>query len=319
MFGLMKRKMQVNTLAAVCIEEEGMAVAKIRRDKDVPPLLELCDYQAMAPARSGKEQLKGWVKQAQLDRSLCVSLVELDEYSLVMVQAPEVQPEELRAAIRWRIKDLIDFNVDDAVIDVFEVPDTKAGGKNTMVYAVVARAAEVKQRIERLLDAGLNLEVIDIPELALRNIAALLPEDVAGVAMVYIGSDKGLITITRQHTLYLSRRFATGVNALPDTLMQSDDPDMTENWLDGIIVEIQRSLDYYESHFSQPPVSSLVMAPLPRDLPGVAEYISDQLDISTRILDVRTLIDSDQALDVQLQSRCLLAIGAALRQESELL
>jgi MSHA biogenesis protein MshI len=316
LFGLLKKKMHPNTLAAVCPEAKGVAVAQIRRDGDVAPLLEFCEYHQLDTGGSDKAALEKLVKEAQLDRSLCVSLVELGDYSLVMVEAPDVQPEEVRGAIRWRIKDLIDFNIDDAVIDVFEVPNTKAGGKNAMVYAVVARAAEVKQRIERLLGAGLNLEVVDIPELALRNIAALLPEDVAGVALVYIGQDNGLITITRQQTLYLSRRLASGVNALPDTLMQSNDQDTIENWLDGIIVEIQRSLDYYESHFSLPQVSSLVITPLPRELPGVAQYISDQLDISTRMLDVQTLIDSEHALDSQLQSQCLLAIGAALRLES---
>jgi len=316
LFGLTKKKIHPHTLAAVCSGENGVAMAKISRHQDVPPMLELCQYQQLDPAKKSKNILEKLVKEAQLDRSLCVSLVELDDYSLVMVEAPEVQSDELRAAIRWRIKDLIDFDIDDAVIDVFEVPETKAGRKAGMVYAVVARASRVKQRIEQLLAIGLNLEVVDIPELALRNIAALLPEDVAGVALVYIGQDRGLITITRQQTLYLSRGLTTGVNAIPDTLMQNNDPDLIENWLDGIIVEIQRSLDYYESHFSLAPVSSLVIAPLPRELPGVAQYIATQLDISTRVLDVQTLIDSEQPLDSQLQSQCLLAIGAALRVEN---
>ncbi len=315
MLGFMKKKMRSNTLAAVCTDEAGTAVAAIRRDKGVPPTLEICAYQPGESGRSGEVVLRDLVDKTHLDRSLCVSLAGLDDYSLLMVEAPEVQPEEIRSAIRWRIKDRIDFNIDDAVIDVFEVPDTKVGGRSAMVYAVVARAGEVKKRIDLLLGAGLNLDVVDIPELALRNIAALLPEDVAGVALVYIGHDQGLITITRQQNLYLSRRIAAGENDLPDTLMQSNDPEVIENWLDGIIVEIQRSLDYYGSHFSLPPVSNLVIAPLSRDLPGVAQYISDQLDISTRILDLQTLIDAELTLDTQMQSRCLLAIGAALRDE----
>ncbi|MEX2353015.1 MAG: pilus assembly protein PilM, partial [Gammaproteobacteria bacterium] len=236
---------------------------------------------------------------------------------LLMVEAPDVQPDELRAAIRWKIKDLIDYHIDDAVVDVFEVPDTKAAaGKNRMMYAVVARTASVKDRIDSLVNADLNLNVIDIPELALRNIASLLPEDVGGVALVYIGEDKGLITITRQSTLYLSRRIEKGINALPDTLMQGDDPEVIHDWLDAIIVEIQRSLDYYESHFAKPQVSSVILTPLPRQIDGVAEYISSQLEIPARMLDVNTLIDVQEPIDPALQASCILAIGAALRKES---
>ncbi|NKB38817.1 MAG: hypothetical protein GKR93_16925 [Gammaproteobacteria bacterium] len=97
--------------------------------------------------------------------------------------------------------------------------------------------------------------------------------------------------------------------------MHSTDQDLIEDWLDTVIVEIQRSLDYYESHFAMPQISSLVITPLSQELPGVAEYISGQLDIPTRILDIQSLIDSELELDSQMQSQCLLAIGAALRSE----
>ena len=98
--------------------------------------------------------------------------------------------------------------------------------------------------------------------------------------------------------------------------MQANEPAVVERWLDGIIVEIQRSLDYFDSHFSQTPVSSLVLAPLPGETRGIVQYISDQLDISTRVLDIHTLVDCDLALSEELQFQCLLAVGAALRSEA---
>ena len=319
MFSLFKKHMLQNSLAAVCPEIGGISSARVRRERDLPPTLEFCDFQSLESGDSELRLLEKIAGENGLDRSMCVGLVELGTYSLLMVEAPDVQPGELRAAIRWRIKDLIDFHIDDAVIDVFEIPDTKAAGRNKMMYAVVARSSVVKQRVDQLLDAGLNLTAIDIPELALRNIAALLPEDVGGVGLIYVGKDRGLITITRQSTLYLSRRMERGISSLPDTAMHANDRDVIETWLDGIIVELQRSLDYYESHFSQPQVSGVVIAPLPRNLSGIAEYITAQVDIPARVLDVNSLIDVQAPLETELQSRCLLAIGAALRQETRIL
>ena len=316
MLGLLKKKIRQNTVTAVCPAVDGIALAQIRREKDLPPVLEMCAYQQLEPDRSETAILGKLTSEHHLDHRLCVTMIELGSYSLLMVEAPDVQPDELRAAVRWRIKDLIDFHIDDAVIDVFEVPDTKTAGRNKMMYAVVARSSLVKHRIDQLLDAGVNLNVVDIPELALRNISSLLPEDVGGVALVYIGRDRGLITVTRQGILYLSRRIEKGTNSLPDTAMLANDSAIVEGWLDGIIIEIQRSLDYYESHFALPQVSSLVITPLARELPRVAEYISQQLDIPARILDINSLIDTQEPVDPALQSRCLLAIGAALRQES---
>lgn len=316
---MFKKKIQPNALAAVCPGRDGVAFARIRHEKDLPPVLDLCRFQPLEPGQSERDLLADISGEYKLDRYVCVSLVELGDYSLLMVEAPDVQPEELRAAVRWRIKDLIDFHIDDAVIDVFEVPDTKATGKNKMMYAVVARSDAVKRQIDELEGAGINLSVIDIPELALRNIASLLPEDAGGVGLVYIQEDRGLITITRQSTLYLSRRIEKGTNALPDTVMHAGDPDVMEPWLDSIIIEIQRSLDYYESHFAQPQVSSLVLTPLPREVPGIAEYITKNLEIPTRILEINSLLDSREDIDPAMQSQCLLAIGAALRHESRAL
>ena len=319
MLSLFKKHLLQNTLAAVCPEIGGISSARVRRERDLPPTLEMCNFQPLGPGDSDIKQLEKLTRENELDRCACVSLVELGTYSLLMVEAPDVQPGELRAAIRWRIKDLIDFHIDDAVIDVFEVPDTKTAGRNKMMYAVVARSSIVKQRVDQLLDAGLNLTIVDIPELALRNVASLLPEDVGGVGLIYIGKDRGLITITRQQTLYLSRRIERGISSLPETPVHASARDVLESWLDGIIVELQRSLDYYESHFSQPQVSGVVIAPLPRPLEGVAEYISEQIDIPARVLDVNSLIDVQAPLEQELQSRCLLAIGAALRQETRVL
>lgn len=254
-----------------------------------------------------------------MDRSPCISTMELGSYNLLLAEAPDVQPDELRSAIRWRIKDLIDFKIDDAVVDVFDVPGQKAAGKNKVMYAVVARAADVRALAERLTGLGLKLDVIDIPELALRNLAALLPEDVGGVVLVYVGQTRGLITISRQQTLYLSRRVEIGLGSLPETAMHADAQDVIEDWLDRIIIEVQRSLDYYESNFSQPRVSGVVICPVGRELPGASEYVSRELAIPTRMLDINDIIDVVEPLDGVTQAKCLLAVGAALRVEKRAL
>ena len=315
MLGLSKKKLAKDLLVSVCPNPQGIAVAGIRRGKEVPPSLELCAFHSSE--ESGPD-LKKLIKTQNLDRALCVSVMELGTYSVMQVEAPEVQPDELRAAVRWRVKDLIDFHIDDAVIDVFEVPADKATGKKKM-YVVAAKSEVVRQRIDSLVAAGLQLEVIDIPEMALRNIAALLPEDINGVALVYIEQNEGLITVTRQETLYLSRRIRFGYNSLPETAVHGNDQEAVEGWLDSIVIEVQRSLDYYESHFSQPQVSGLVITPGSKEIPGMAEYLAGQLGLPARLLDVNTLIDVAMDIDGQVQSQCMLAIGTALRLESKAL
>ena len=318
--GRLKRKPKGNVTVAVCPMPDGISIARVQRDPDLPPSLDLCEYKEVHDLGEQDAVLKKLVASYDLNQYRCTSLMDPGSYSLLLVEAPDVLPSELRAAIRWRIRDLIDFHHDDAVIDLFEVPEEAEkgpgfAGKAKMMYAVAARSALVKQRIDQLVNAGLDLSVVDVPELAMRNIASLLPEDVGGAALVYLGRENGLVTLTRQSILYLSRRIESGSESVlyapqSDTL----DPAI-QQWLDGIVVELRRSLDYYESHFTQPPISNLVIAPLERQIPGMAEYLSEQLDVSARMLDLNALIDSANHLGATSQFRCFLAIGAALRMD----
>lgn len=313
--GFLRRTLNRNALVALCPADGEIALARVRREKGLPPVLDLCELHPFE-GESGPSSLYGRLRKAYgLDRYPCVSVMEIGSYNLLLVEAPDVQPSELRAAIRWRIKDLIDFHVDDAVVDVFEVPNQKTAGRNSLMYAVVARASYVKRRIDALTEAGVNLTVVDIPELALRNMAALLPEDVGGVAVLFLDRRSGLITLTRQSILYLSRRIDLGFESFPE---EAGDPGAdadTKRRMDRIVVELQRSLDYYESHFAQPAVSSVVIAPLPHIRPGLPEYIGRQLGLPARYMDINQVIDAAVELDERRQSRCLLAIGAALREE----
>ena len=124
--------------------------------------------------------------------------------------------------MRWRVKDLIDFHINDATLDVFDVPGERVAGRARQMYAVAARSAVIQKRVDQLDAAGINLQVIDIIELAQRNLATLLPEDARGVALLSFTAGAGLLTITKQSELYLSRNLDIGLDALTQSENPSD-------------------------------------------------------------------------------------------------
>lgn len=316
MFGMFKKKLKTDAKVAVFADDTSISIARIRQEQDLPPSLDLCDMHEIENISIRDAELARLARMHHLDQYTCYSALELGDYNLLLVEAPDVEPDEVRAAIRFRIKDLIDFDLNDAIVDVFEAPAGKSAGASKMMYAVVARADRVKGLISSFKDVGLSLDIIDIPELALRNVASRLPEDVAGVALVYVGRQQGLITITRNSELYLSRTINVGYDSLPDEPVNAQTDERCQRWLDSIVIEVQRSMDYYESHFSQPQVSAIVMTPVDKEIQNMPDYISEQLQIPARTLDVNALIDVMEPISRNVQSHCLLAIGAALREEA---
>jgi len=308
MFGLFSKKSTPGYTALVP-GEEGLCVASIAANGK-PPRLDACDFMPWTEAVSNDKLLAEAVRRHQLGKRAVTTVMALNDYTVLSVEAPDVPPDELRAAIRWQIKDLIDFHIDDAVVDIFDAPPSGAHGRQNSLYVVVSRLSRVREHVDQLQSAEANLTTIDIPELVLRNITMRLPEDEAGVAFVYLTRERGLLIITRQSTLYFARTLGMGYAALSDG---------DHEQYDHLVLEVQRSLDYYDRYFVQPPVAGLVLAPCEAPLDGLEGYLHESLGLAVRSLDLNEIIACDHDMDVVTQARCLPAIGAALRQETAVL
>ncbi len=305
MFSLFSKQSNAG-YAALVPAEAGLCVASIAASGK-QPRLETCDFMPWSEADDNDKLLAEAVRRHRLGKRAVTTVMALDDYTVLSVEAPDVPPDELRAAVRWQIKDLIDFHIDDAVVDVFDAPPSGAHGRQNTLYVVVSRIARVREQVERLQAAEANLTTIDIPELVLRNVTACLPEDEAGLAFVYLTRERGLLIITRQSTLYFARTLDMGHAALADGAGANRD---------RLVLEVQRSLDYYDRYFVQPPVAGLVLAPCEVPLPGLEDHLRDSLGLAVRTLDLREIIACDHDMDTATQARCLPAIGAALRRES---
>jgi MSHA biogenesis protein MshI len=244
----------------------------------------------------------------------CTTVLAGGDYQLLSAEAPNVPRDELKTAMRWRLKDILDFPVDDATFDVLDIPlDPNAAARpQQSVFAVAARNGIVKARQQLFSQAKVKLSAIDIPEMAQRNVSALLEQDGRGVAMLSFGEDGGLLTVSWRGELYLSRRIDVTLALLLD-----GDHDRKHQAFDKITLELQRSLDHFERQFSFISVARLVLAP--SGATGLDEYLSSNLYTRVETLDLGTLFDLarvPELADPELQQRFFVALGAALREEA---
>jgi len=329
-FTFIKKKKRGQGTNALVLSEEGIAHACIIHDAGQPPRLKSFHYSAIGNKAETSAILKKIIQDNKLEGSSIFTTLLTSDYNLEMLEKPEVAENELRQAVRWKIKDSLPFDVSNAIVDVFEIPDQKERGRTPLVYVVAAEKKLVKQRIQFLEEQDLEIESIDIAELAMRNIAALLPEDPQGVALLKLDGAKGLMTLTQDSSLYLTRNIDVGFSAISTansilgetpiesdglTLEQGISPDQ-QRTLDAVVLEVQRSLDYYESHFAKPAINSLVLAPLPFEIPGVVNHLAAALGLQVRILDLNTVLDTASPMSQEMQANCFFAIGAALKQSA---
>ena len=286
------------------------ALAIVRSTRSARPLLRHCAVHPSLEIRA-EHVLAPLAHNRELSHAAVSAVLGTDEYQLVQVEAPDVQPEELRSAVRWKLKDIINFPPSEAVVDVFEIPEQARYVESRMIYAVAARAEAVQRVVNLVKPRVRGFDCVDIPEMCLRNLAALLPQDERGVALIALGDDFAQLTLTCRGTLYLARRIDLG--------RRGDSRPVAEaaSGIDvaSLALELQRSLDYYESHFDRPAITEVVVVSGDARANQLLTGLGTATGHSVKLLEVAELFDITDGVEPDTRWPGLLALGAALRSE----
>jgi MSHA biogenesis protein MshI len=310
-FGLLKKAAAAKGRVGIAFGRDLIAVAVVRREAGGAPVLERCETVPLA-ADAAPGAVAAALLALGLPRMPASSVLRSEDYQLALVEAPDVPPAEMRAAMRWRLRDAIDFRVEDAVVDVIDVPSQGRGSQTRMLYAIAARRTAIDRHAAMLAGAA-SFDVVDVPELCLRNLAALVPAADRGVALLHLGETAATVVLVRGRTFYFARQMDLQATLRYD--LKSDKP--VEGRVDptGVVLELQRSLDYYERHFDQPPITRIAIAPAGTRADGLAADLGRETGLEVSALDLNLLLQCVQPVAIETQAACLLAVGAALREE----
>jgi MSHA biogenesis protein MshI len=239
-------------------------------------------------------------------------LLNAPDYRIHMVDAPNVPEAEFRTAIKWRLKEIIDFPVEEACYDVLDLPAEKRGSAQAhSVYAIAAKRDVLKSYVERFDQARLPVSVIDIPETAQRNVNALYEEENRGAALLYFDESGGLLTVTHGGELCLARRLDITLAQLRAT-----EGEGRSDLFNRILLELQRTLDNFERQFNFITVGKLMLGPEPENL-GLLDYLHANLGIRVEAVDLASVIElPGHELDAQSQWRFFHLIGCSFRAET---
>ena len=277
----------------------GLALARVQRHAG-HTALPLCEFVA-APPGGLAEALRERVASLGLARLPVNLLLSAADYQLLLIERPAVPPAELRAAVRWRVRDLVSEPLDSLVVDAFALPDDAYRGRTPMAYCAVLSRARMQALAELVQGAGLQLGSIDVPEMALRNLGLLAGAEGQNLAVLQLGARDGLVCVQHGADLYMTRRIERGVDNRGEEGAQ-------------LALEIQRSLDYFESQLGKGYLSRLLLLPVPAPVPA---ELAARLSLRVEALALGELFADSPllALPPAQQALCLPAVGAALRRE----
>ncbi len=299
---------------AICLNSDGVYSAHVKYTKSKPKVMACAFHPVENATPAALEKLR---KDAHVAGFQFITLLNPGEYQMLLVEAPNVPVNELKAAVRWRIKDSLNCHVDDATVDVLQIPANRKSGaeRPQSLYAIAAPNETLKKRIALFEKARIDLKVIDIPEMAQRNIAALFEEENRGLALLSFDDRGGMLTITGGGELYLARHIEITVGQLQDT-----DEKLRQQHLERVELELHRSMDYFGRQFSFISVNRLLVS-APEQL-GLVQLLATGLEVPVEQIDLAQVLDISAVPDLAdsaYSAQMFLALGAALRQERRVL
>ena len=235
-------------------------------------------------------------------------VLERGRYQLLQTEAPDMPPEEWRDALRWRLKDQLDFPVEGAAIDLLAMPP-QAGQRNQRTLIAVVEPASVRHEWQRAgEDAGWRWQAVDIVETALRNLSTLLATPGRGHALLHLSETHATLVITVASALLLSRQIEVARAHLA-----SEDESLRMPAMERAGLELQRTLDGFDRVFSQVGLERLDLLPAP-GAEAFADFARELVYVPVKLADFGERLDCSPLPEGADLSEHWVAIGAALRR-----
>lgn len=167
----------------------------------------------MGVERQGSDSMEAFVQRLSglgLKGGAASFMLRPEQYQVLQIDAPPVPPEELRSAARFQIRDMLEVHIDDITLDVMRVGDEAHKGNNHL-FVVVATNATVRGVLDLADALHWDVAVIDIQEMAVRNLqTALARRDArlerADAALVLADERQAMLTVSANEELFYTRR-----------------------------------------------------------------------------------------------------------------
>lgn len=268
------RPRQATQIAAIYLQAEQLKLVLVRSIDQVvlkTETVRLVDSQQRVSACS---QL---ARELPKNTALCLVL-SADSYQLVQLDKPPLAEAEMRQALPWQIRDLVSIPTDDLIVDYCDVAEP-ASQQQAKIQVVASSRSLLAPLCKVLQQSPAQLMNIQPDEWLARNLLPVQPQAV--LLLSHQPGQELSIQIVRNGTLYVSRKLR-GFNRID----QMSFSELSLGLLDNLLLEVQRSLDFFEGQMRQAPVKEILFLLPSPELPAILQYFVQNGFTQVRALDV---------------------------------
>jgi len=304
----LRGKRDETLFAGLSLHADGVAGAVLRTLPDGGVGVEKVCWQPLKHGASALDLVPDVLRQCHAISVPLTAVLAPDSYALVQIEKPDLPEDELQDAMRWRVKDMVDFPVQEAVIDSFSLPKSRRPGAPELAYVVAAPQETVRQLEDVLLKRGVELRAIDVPELSLRDLVMHTGVEGRVHAYLYLQQGQAMIEISAAEEIFITRHIPLAEDLLD---LQPEDQSAA---MESLVLEVQRSLDYFESQFALGAIDQLFVLSTSESAEKTFMHSATvYLTVPVEALSLNS-IQGLEKVDQQTQRNVCIALGAAIRE-----
>jgi MSHA biogenesis protein MshI len=248
-------------------------------------------------------------KWAFCTESPCVLVMPVSTYQLVRLEIPrDLDTAGVSELVTEQLQAKLSFDLSHVIFDFFEPPDFLNSHYSRWIYVVVTEKALIQSYTRPIVAAGFNLQAVDIPEMALRNLLALSPLYSENQGILWLDQQHSVLILTHKQMICSIEFIALGQQQLLQELNTS------QKALNDLIWALERAICQYMQHFNLPRISQLMIAPALEELSILPRYLSAALNVPTQRLILDELLQGMNLSFSFPSANCLFTLGAALRE-----
>lgn len=237
-------------------------------------------------------QLSKWVAKQKLSGAECHVALAQNWYQLLQIDRPDVKDDEINDSLVWPVKELMGFDK-PMVLDYFDLPVPLAGNKKVNVVAMPEDT--IKEIVAGCIEANVRLESISVEELAHCALLPVMQEPV--ITLTQEAGEEIILNVVKDGHLYLSRRLKGFEN-----LGSFSAEELRMGVLDSLCIQIQRSMDFFESQLRQAPVRKVMIRINAAQTAIILEQISQAVSAEVTELDLGGVVNDPSEVISNLSS-----------------
>lgn len=246
------------------------------------------------------------IEEQNLEGSSCVLVIPPEKVESVQIEMSELPTVDIQASLPWKLKELVSIPPQDMICDYIAM-DIQPLGQQPKAQIMATSRTYVGGIIEPFHKAKVTIAGITTEQFVLARMQSL--KDAAQLIFVQHKEMAGILLILKNQQICFARKIRgtdAVINMMPDQIK--------EYGADMIAIEVQRSIDYYESQLKQPPIKDVLIAIAGENESLIGEILNANLPVKTRAAKRSSDIEDETG---KISLAYLAALGGALYANQE--